>query len=187
MRIMPGILTVVLASVSLTSCTDMTYKADFDNNPRTEDLQVKRGNSIVNDPVIRVYFDNEDCPVDTAFSAKVKTVGGSEETVILAGSVPVTGGKKIKWKAFDLAGNPKDGVKYAVYFHPFVGDPIFGNPGTGETPFQTLQAPAKLPGSEIPNSVNTGGVDYKYTIARINADNTIFDGCKPLDPLIRIL
>lgn len=89
--------------------------------------------------------------------------------------MPLKGNKRVKWKGVDPDGEPSTG-RYAVFFHPLNTDPIISKPN-GESEEKQFGPPSKQP----------AGVDYKYTVARLDDNSDILTSCSPLDPRIRVL
>ncbi len=173
--------------------------ADFSANTQ---LEIKSGRGVVVDPTVLVVFKrvgSELCPVDTQF--KVGT------TPLATGIPTATKSKtdgpprnKMTWKAVDTDLNPLTGLTdwhYALVFHPFAGGGAgsFISQPVNEQGVGVVQqvGPFNLRWEEqIPV-----GVDYKYSIVRVvdvNPDPNRREweilrgpnGCKPLDPNIRV-
>ncbi|MDJ0879567.1 MAG: hypothetical protein QNI86_13205 [Halieaceae bacterium] len=174
-------------------------KADFSANTQFE---IKSGRGVIVDPTVLVVFKRVGpvlCPVDTQFK-----VGNTP----LATGVPTLTKSKndgpprntMTWKAVDSNLDPLTGLTdwhYALVFHPFaragagsfISQPV-NEPGVGVVqqigPFD-LRWEEQIP----------VGVDYKYSIVRVvdvdpdpnRREWEILrgaDGCKPLDPNIRV-
>jgi hypothetical protein len=202
-----------MAMASTVACAASREKSDgeavtgaLDDLFAQSTLEERNGAWIVERPRILVKFERAGaesplCPTGTAFRVRVR-VGDEDRVVTLPTAVPTralpagSGLNDIFWIAADgdyeeLAGLDDD-FHFAVFFHPFVqsGNINYVSKPTAQSPdHSAVVGPLNM----LTRTLLPEGVDYKYTIARVERVGTgddayfrLLEGCAPLDPRIRV-
>ncbi len=170
-------------------------------------LTVKNNIATVNRPRLLVKFEPKDpadpgsilCPTGTAFKVNVAGTWITLPTGVPTSAAPINDPvNQIVWVAADGNYDELPGLKdfhFGVFFHPFQD--------TNNSRYRSRSVRVGGSTYQVVGPLNMrsrrllpGGVEYKYTIARIEQVDiggkqrwTIMDGdtgCKPLDPLIRV-
>lgn len=188
---------ICLFLVSSAACAESPSKEDdlqlfatlekADKSIRNVDT-VKRPTMLVTFAPVGV--NNALCPTEVDFGI---TVGGN--TIVLPTGVPVrpTPGNDIRWVAVkeDLTVLPKQTTDFffGVTFNPFSrmnNDTLVSEYRT----FPNISAYIAGPVDFRAAGRLPVGVNYKYTVVRLNrigTDWVVDDDCRPLDPIIRLI
>ncbi len=142
-------------------------------------------------PTILVEFDQNGCPVDTRFRARVGAPNGPR--IVLDTGLPISKAvmPRVKWRGVQRI-LPRPSQRpywrtftqpFAVYFSP-LQDQLLVSDGQGQ-----IGPEALLDADQLPVDIN-----FKYSVVRIKYDGakpivyspTDQGYCPPLDPIIRI-
>lgn len=211
--VLPGVLAlqllVCMAMASTVACAASQEQGDreavtgaLDDLFSRSTLVERNGARLVHRPLILVKFERAGaesplCPTGTAFLLKVKDDEGNEQEVLLPTGVPTRALpdgdlNDITWVAADSDYDVLIGLEdfyFSVFFHPFVGSDNRNYLSKPLLTFFTGVGPLDMRA----RTLLPEGVDYKYTIARVEKVGTgddayfrLLEGCDPLDPRIRV-
>lgn len=123
--------------------------------------------------------DTANCPVSVEPVAVVgedARLCGSDKPDCIGKTNNGGGATKVRWRSVP------EGMKFAVYFSPFVG-PTIKTVDTDGCADGTIQTGGT---DNVPPVVDGTEVTYKYTIASLGTGNEIIAACQPLDPQVII-